>query len=264
MIRFSAHLSMLFREQPLAERPAAAHAAGFDTVEAWWPQDGERDAFIAEVRRWGFEVACLNCDGGDIERGERGFLNVPERRDEAIVAFEQALAVAEVVDAAAVNVLVGRELAGVPRGRQLDIVVDVLRELAELARESARTIVVEALNELDVPGALVPSAADAVILLDRVGSDSVRLLYDAYHAAAAGSDPLVEAPALVDVLGHVQYADAPGRGAPGTGKVDLWALVERLEHAGYEGAIGLEFDPRGPTPPLAQIVAPSDPIGSGR
>ena len=73
----------------------------------------------------------------------------------------------------------------------------------------------------------------------------MRLLYDAYHAARAGSDPCREVAELVPLIGHVQYADCPGRGAPGTGDVDLGGLVRALEDAGYEGAVGLEFDPRG-------------------
>jgi hydroxypyruvate isomerase len=63
----------------------------------------------------------------------------------------------------------------------------------------------------------------------------------------AGLDPLQEAAAVAPLIGHVQYADAPGRGAPGTGRVDLRAFVERLADLGYAGHIGLEFTPAGPT-----------------
>ena len=49
------------------------------------------------------------------------------------------------------------------------------------------------------------------------------------------------------MIGHVQYADCPGRGAPGTGNIDLAAFVDALRAIGYSGAVGLEFDPGGPT-----------------
>jgi hydroxypyruvate isomerase len=78
----------------------------------------------------------------------------------------------------------------------------------------------------------------------------VRLLFDAYHAAMAGLAPLDEAARVAPLVGHVQFADHPGRGAPGTGTLDLWALVDRLEALGYDGAVGLEFLPGGPTPPF--------------
>jgi hydroxypyruvate isomerase len=42
-------------------------------------------------------------------------------------------------------------------------------------------------------------------------------------------------------------ADAPGRGAPGTGDVDLPRFLAALDDAGYDGPIGLEYDARGAT-----------------
>ena len=55
-LRYLANCSMLFTEVPLLQRPAAAKAAGFDTVEFWWPWpdqpvpgDAEIDAFVSAV-----------------------------------------------------------------------------------------------------------------------------------------------------------------------------------------------------------------------
>ena len=72
---FSAHLSMLFRELPYLERPRAAAEAGFTAVETWWP-DEPAGAWADEVARLGLAVALVNAVGGDLEAGERGFLNV--------------------------------------------------------------------------------------------------------------------------------------------------------------------------------------------
>jgi len=88
---WSAHLSALFRELPYLERPQAAAAAGFTAVETWWPEDGLGPAWAAETTRLGLDVALVNCFGGDLAAGERGFLNVPERHAEAIDAFLAAL-----------------------------------------------------------------------------------------------------------------------------------------------------------------------------
>ena len=75
----------------------------------------------------------------------------------------------------------------------------------------------------------------------------MRLLYDAYHAARSGSDPVREVVGLMPMIGHVQFADCPGRGAPGSGELDLDAFAAALDSAGYEGAVGLEFFADGPT-----------------
>jgi hydroxypyruvate isomerase len=76
------------------------------------------------------------------------------------------------------------------------------------------------------------------------------VLFDAYHAAMAGLDPLEEVARVAPLIGHVPFAVHPGRGAPGTGTLDLGALVDRHAALGYDGAIGLEFLPGGPTPPV--------------
>lgn len=244
---WSAHLSMLFAELPYLDRPGAAARTGFTAVETWWPPDGVAEAWADEVSRHALEVSLINAYGGDLQAGERGFLNVPERHAEAVVAFRDAVALARRCGAPRINVLVGREIPGTPRDEQLAAAVAALAECVALAEEAQLTVVVEPINELDVPGYLVPTPAAATELIAAVGSSGVGLLYDAYHAARAGLDPCSNVVPLLPLVEHIQYADCPGRGAPGSGDVDLRAFVGVLERAGYEGAIGLEFDPRGTT-----------------
>lgn len=254
-MRFSAHLSLLFRELPYLERPRAAAEAGFSAVETWWPGDEQAVPWAQEVTRLGLHVASVNADGGDVEAGERGFLNVEGRYEANLDVAHRAVALAESCGAPCLNVLVGRD-TGEPRDAQLGRAAALLAEFADLAAEASVMIVVEPINELDVPGYLVPTPRAALELIDAAGRPNVRLLYDAYHAARAGGDPVRDVGALVPRIGHVQYADCPGRGAPGTGQVDLAAFVAALEAAGYQGPVGLEFDPRGPTADaLASIPA---------
>jgi hydroxypyruvate isomerase len=234
---------MLFRELPYLERPAAAARVGFTTVETWWPPEGLAAPWADEVLRHGLAVAAINSDGGHIERGERGFLNVPARRSESLQAFREAAELARRTGARMINVLIGREEPGRPRSEQIAEATAALADCVELAEAADLTILIEPINDLDVPGYLVPTVAGAVALIDALASDCVRLLYDAYHVARAGGDPCSEVGALVPIIGHVQYADCPGRGAPGTGRIDLRALVTALEDAGYSGAVGLELDP---------------------
>lgn len=241
--RLSAHLSTLFTELPPLERPAAAAAAGFEAVESWWPGDAEAGAWAAAVRSEGLELACLNADGGDLAAGDRGFLNVGARREEVVAAVARALALRP----RHINVLAGRLVPGQPRASQRDTAAATLRECAALVEGTGTTLVIEPINDHDVAGYLVPTAAAAIGLISAAGSAAVRLLYDAHHAARMGADPVREAPGLVEWIGHVQYADTPGRGAPGTGDVSLGALLDALAQAGYEGAVGLEYAPAGPT-----------------
>ena len=42
-------------------------------------------------------------------------------------------------------------------------------------------------------------------------------------------------------IGHIQIADAPGRGAPGSGNLPLGEWIARSRELGYEGYVGLEY-----------------------
>jgi hydroxypyruvate isomerase len=50
-----------------------------------------------------------------------------------------------------------------------------------------------------------------------------------------------------DSILHVQVADPPGRGAPGTGTLDFDPAFQRLAELGYDGWVGLEYVPADPT-----------------
>lgn len=251
----SAHLSMLFRELPYLERPAAAAAAGFSVVETWWPGRELIEPWVAEVESNSLDVRLLNCDGGDIERGDRGFLNVPERRQETLAAFDAAVAVASHCGAPYVNLLVGRDTGSMSRDKQLAFAAEMLRECAESARDTAVRIVLEPINDRDSPGYLVPTPNVARKLMELAGCDDVLLLYDAYHAARMGADPCTDVTQWLPFVGHVHYADCPGRGAPGTGEIDLAKFVRALDEGGYDGALGFEFN-AGPSTTDALAAVP--------
>jgi hydroxypyruvate isomerase len=137
-----------------------------------------------------------------------------------------------------------------------------VRAAAAAAAAEGAGIVIEHLNPVEVDRPLLGTPAEAAAFVVAVDHPGVRLLYDAYHAARAGLDPLAALGPVSPLVGHVQYADCPGRGAPGTGGIDLEALVERLDALGYAGAVGLEFVPSGRTadalsaPAVRRLIRP--------
>lgn len=253
-MRWSAHISWLFAELPFLERVGAARAAGFSTIESAWPE-AERDRAMlpAAVAEHGVDVALLNCAAGDAAGGERGFVNDDSRREEAERAFADALALAAAVGAPNVNVFVGRALPGVPESRQRAAIVAALRSFAPLAADAGVRILLEPVNAIEHPGFLAPTPDAAVALIEEVGDDRLGLLLDVHHVARAGDDPLDAIARHGERIGHVQVSDHPGRGAPGTGRLDFAAIFEALAASGYDGAVGLEYEPRGPTEPTLEL-----------
>jgi hydroxypyruvate isomerase len=48
-------------------------------------------------------------------------------------------------------------------------------------------------------------------------------------------------------IGHVQFAEYPGRHEPGVGTLDWSAILHELDSAGYDDWIGLEYKPTDPS-----------------
>jgi hydroxypyruvate isomerase len=243
---WSAHISWLFSEYPYIERVAAARRSGFEWIETAWPEEVDAAHLPAAVAENGVRVALLNCPAGDTRGGERGFINDPERQDEAQQSFLAAADLAERIGARNLNLLVGRALP-TRTSVQLQSIVQALRSIGPQAAKRGLRILLEPINAVENPGYLAPTPMEAVRLIERSGSDAVGLLLDLYHLAWIQTDPLAAIDDFVDLIGHVQVSDWPGRGAPGTGRLDLRAALERLQERGYAGAVGLEYAPVGST-----------------
>jgi hydroxypyruvate isomerase len=249
-MRWSAHISWLFAELPYLERVAAARGAGFATIESAWPErEDDRAGLAAAVAEQRVDVALLNCAAGDTAGGERGFVNDDTRREEAETAFTDAVALAVAIGAPNLNLLVGRALPHVRESRQRAAIVSALRSFAPVAAANGLRILLEPVNAIENPGFLAPTPELACALIEQVGSDQLGLLLDLYHVARVGDDPAEAIERHRARIGHVQISDHPGRGAPGTGELPIWGLLEQLCASRYEGAVGLEYGPGGPTEP---------------
>ncbi len=250
-MRWSAHISWLFTELPYLERVAATRDAGFTTIESAWPEEAQsRDGLAAAVAAAGVRVALLNCAAGDTANGERGFVNDESRREEAETAFAEAVELAVEIGAPNLNLLVGRALPGVPEARQREAIVAALRSFAPLARANGLRILLEPVNAIENPGFLAPTPGAAAALIEAAGSEHAEqlgLLLDLYHVARAGDDPSSAIERHREWIGHVQVSDHPGRGAPGTGELPIWDLLEQLRASRYDGAVGLEYEVSGST-----------------
>jgi hydroxypyruvate isomerase len=253
--RFDANLSILFTELPLLERPAAAAAAGFDAVELWWPwvddptpAKAELDGLRAALESAGTRLVGLNFYAGRLPGPDRGALSVPGAESERFRAnVEVAAEFAAAVGCTALNALYGNRVAGVDPAEQDALALENLVHAAHAADQVGAVLLIEALNAPESPLYPLVTAESAVEVVDRVnaatGLDNARFLLDLYHLSMGGAD----LPAVIDryaaAVGHVQIADNPGRGAPGTGSLPLAELLATLRKAGYDGWIGLEYKP---------------------
>ncbi|MFE2597106.1 TIM barrel protein [Streptomyces sp. NPDC059396] len=253
--RFDVNLSILFTELPLLERPAAAAAAGFGAVELWWPwidtptpPEAELTALKKALDDAGTQLVGLNFYAGQLPGPDRGALSVPGEESERFRAnIEVAAGFADSVGCRALNALYGNRVEGVAPDVQDALALDNLVLAARAAHETGATLLVETLNKPESPRYPLVSAEAAIEVVDRVneatGLGNAAFLLDLYHLSMNGEDLPGVIDRYADKTGHVQIADNPGRGAPGTGALPLDDLIGRLRKAGYAGWIGLEYKP---------------------
>ncbi|WP_199430332.1 hydroxypyruvate isomerase family protein [Qaidamihabitans albus] len=246
-LRYDVNLSMLFTELPLLRRPEAARAAGFDAIEFWWPfdvavpRDADVDAFLRAVTDAGVALVGLNFFAGDMPGGDRGLVSWVGREAEFRDSADVAVGIAERLGCRAFNALYGNRLDGVEPAEQDELALSTLDSLAAAAGEIGARVLVEPLA--GAPKYPLLTAADALAVIDKVGRDNVTLLADLYHLAANGDDLGAVIAEHTGRIGHVQVADVPGRGEPGSGELDIDGYLADLEAAGYSGFVGLEYKP---------------------
>ncbi|NIJ13607.1 hydroxypyruvate isomerase [Saccharomonospora amisosensis] len=246
-LRYDVNLSMLFTELPLLRRPEAARQAGFDAIEFWWPfqqavpGDADVDAFVDAVSDAGVGLVGLNFFAGDMPAGDRGLVSWVGREAEFHDSVDVAIDIAGRLGCRTFNALYGNRIDDVEPAQQDELALSTLDHLAGAVEPIGGQVVLEPLSA--APKYPLHTAADAVAVLDKVGRANVTLLADLYHLAVNGDDLGGVIDEYAGRIGHVQVADAPGRGEPGSGELDIDGYLAALESAGYAGYVGLEYKP---------------------
>lgn len=247
MLRFSANLSLLFTELPLIERFQAAKQHGFEAVEIQFPYELPAAAILTRLQEHNLQLVLFNVDADTLLQGGEGLAAVPEKRDRFKAAVEQTLSYADLLKPTVINVLPGRCLDT----RRLDEYHSTLLEnlcYATLAfAELGITTVFEAVNSHDMPGFVVDSSSGMLDVLAEVNQPSLRVQYDIYHMSRMGEDCAEFLRQHSDRIGHIQFADCPGRGQPGSGAVDFDTLFDIIAASDYQGWVGAEYRPTAAT-----------------
>jgi hydroxypyruvate isomerase len=242
-MKFCANVSILFKESPFLERFERAAAAGFPAVEFWWPAGESLDEVEAAIKAAGLQVALFNFDAGDMAAGDRGLLSDPERaqcfRDNVPVALE----LAQRIGCGRMNALVGLERSPSEREGQLKLAAENVRWAADQAAPYGVDITIEAVNTFENGPYLVPTTRRAAAFIDRVDRPNVRIQWDAYHMQRMEGNLVATVTEFLPRIAHIQIADSPGRGEPGTGEINYPFVLDAIDALGYEGWIGLEYNP---------------------
>jgi hydroxypyruvate isomerase len=256
MSRLAANLTMLFGEVDFLGRFEAAASAGFRGVEFLFPYGYEVQALKTRLRDHELALALHNLPAGNWVAGERGIACHPDRVDEFKAGVDQAIAYATALDCDRVNCLAGILPPHVSAVSARDTFVQNLRYAAPRLQSAGLRLLIEPINTRDLPGFFLSGTAQAIEIIDAVGSDNLQLQYDIYHMQIMEGDVAATIERLLPRIGHMQLADVPGRHEPGTGAIDFPPLLAQIDRLGYLGWIGCEYVPAAKTADGLRWAAP--------
>src|SRR5438093_1295864 len=215
LLPYLVNCSLLFTEEPLLRRPAAARAAGFGAVEFWWPfatpvpSDREVDAFTTAIEEAGVALAGLNFFAGDLAGPDCGVLSIPARSAEFRDNIDVVAGIGERLGVRGFNALYGNRVDGADPAAQDELAAESIGLAAKAVASFGGTVLIEPVSG-PKPYPL-RTAADAVAVVRRAraaGAANVGFLCDLYHLASNGDDLDAAIADYAEYVAHVQIADA--------------------------------------------------------
>ncbi|MEP4555530.1 hydroxypyruvate isomerase family protein, partial [Tateyamaria sp.] len=213
-------------------------AAGFDAVECHWPYDTPASEVKAALDATGLSMLGLNTRRGDVVGGENGLAALSGRETEAQDAITQAIEYADAIDAGAIHVM-----CGFANGADAHAVF--VSNLHFACGATDRTILIEPLNRHDAPGYFLQTTDQARAIIAEIDTPNLKLMFDCYHVGRTEGDLTTRLADLAPIIGHIQFASVPDRGAPDHGEVDYSHVFEAL--ADWPTPLGAEYKPGGDT-----------------
>lgn len=244
MIKLAVNLSMIFTEVPLLERFALARQHGFEHVEIQFPYEFSIEQIEAQLQTHQLSLCLINVPAGDLMLGGNGLAGVPGQELAFREALDSALEYATRLKVPSVNILAGRQPVELDLLPCLRTLTSNLKLAAERFTEVGIQPVFEMINGVDMPRFLLQNIAQAQEMLEAVNHPQLKMQYDCYHMAMMNEDILTTLQENLENIGHIQFADCPGRHEPNSAEMNYEAIFSYLEQSAYQGFVAAEYKPK--------------------
>ncbi len=249
MPKFAANLTLLFTEYPFLDRFRHAAAAGFRGVEFLFPYAWPADLLRTHLEQHQLTQVLFNLPPGNWDAGERGIACLPGREDEFRRGVAQAIDYAQALKCTRLNCLAGLKPPQVSNQEAQRTLVKNVQYAADQLAPHNITLMLEAINsKVDMPGFFLDTSTKVLETLAQVQRENVRYQYDLYHMQIMEGDLIRTLTQHMTAIGHIQFADNPGRQEPGTGEIHWQNVFSALDALGYTGWVSAEYRPSGKTP----------------
>lgn len=210
---------------------------GFDAFEFWMWWEKDLPAIVAAKNELGLQVAAC-CTK---------FVSLvdPAKRSEYLEGVRESIEAAQQLGCPTLISQVGDFLPDVPREKQQASLVAGLQESARLLEGTGVTLAIEPLNELvDHPGYYLIRSNEAFDIVEKVGSEQIKLTFDIYHQQISEGNVISNLVENIDKIAHFHAAGNPGRHELDHGELSYPAIFQAIGKTSFAGYVGLEYWPK--------------------
>ncbi len=232
---------------------------GCESIELVAPQ------FFPTLKQYGLTCAIGTVDMSPEPPFVKGFNN-PKYREKVVKATTDAIDACAAFGCRNVISFTGMR-EGIPDDQGADNCVEGYKQIVGYAEKKGVTLCLEMLNSRvsthpmkGHPGYQGDHTDYCIEIIKRVGSPSLKLLFDIYHVQIMDGDVISRIRQHRDFIAHVHTAGNPGRGElDDKQEINYPPIMQALLEIGYKGHVGQEFIPtRDPLDGLRHAVALCD------
>ncbi len=234
--RPSVCIDAVLENRSVEEALRIVKSSGIEAFEFWGWWDKDIEQLVAEKQREQLSIsACCT-----------KFISLvdPVARDDYLIGLKESIVAARRLSTSTLISQVGDFRPGTERSEQHACLVAGLKEATPLLEAAGMTLVIEPLNELvDHAGYYLICSDEAFEIIDEVGSDNVKVVYDIYHQQISEGNLIANITNNIDKIAHFHAAGNPGRHELTHGEINYRHIFDAIRNTSYDGYVGLEYWP---------------------
>lgn len=226
--------------KPMTGRLEKIAEMGIDAVEFTRTNRAKNNEEVAAAcRDLGLKVH--NIDSGTALWGKKSALINPAERSTILENLKRAIAHARLFETDTLLALAGTRMEELTDEEMERSLIDGLKAMMEIVEGEGLQMIMEPLNRFDHKGFYLTKMDHAFRILDEVGSEKLKILYDIYHVQLEEGNVINKIRDNIDRIGHFHVADVPGRVQPGKGEINYPNVLGAIAETHYKGFVGLEY-----------------------
>lgn len=233
MTRYSLCIEPVLTEYDFYDRIKIAAELGYDAIEFWDPADKDIDkiARLTAENNIAVSICCVR-SAWDLR------MNFPAAQ--VVKNVEESIQIAKALGSRS---LIGLSGDADPKSQtEKNTLIENLKRVADMATKNDVTICMEALNSaVDHKGYYLDSSVTGFEIVDAVGCDHIRLLFDVYHMQIMEGNIIDSITKNISRIGHFHSAGVPGRNEHFNGENDYGNIIKAIDKTGYDRYFGLEY-----------------------